>query len=264
MVPGKSVRLSRITLRGRMLCIPMDHSITDGPIKGLEEPEAMVKAVARGGATAFLAQKGVLRSLTNPPRIGIILHLSANTSFGPSPNRKVLISSVEEGLRLGADAISVHINIGNSDEPEMLVQLGRVADECDALQIPLIAMMYPRGEAIKDPSDPDVVAHVARIGAEAGADIVKTIYTGSTDSFREVVRKCPVPVVLAGGSKVDSDLSLLELADSAMNAGAMGVTFGRNVFQHQNPTAIVRALRKVVVERGSVTEGLEVLRIATS
>ncbi len=247
-----------------MLCIPMDHSITNGPIRGLEEPEVMVRAVARGGATAFLAHRGVLKALKAPPRVGMILHLSASTSFGPSPNRKVLVSSVDEGVRLGADAISVHVNIGNSDEPEMLVQLGTVADECDALQLPLIAMMYPRGEAVKDPSDTETVAHVARIGAEGGADIVKTVYTGSTDSFREVVRRCPVPVVLAGGSRVDSDRSLLEMADSAMSAGAMGVTFGRNIFQHQNPVAIVRALRKVVIERGSVDQGMEVLRDATA
>jgi fructose-bisphosphate aldolase / 2-amino-3,7-dideoxy-D-threo-hept-6-ulosonate synthase len=260
LVSGKSVRISRITHRKRMLCIPMDHSITSGPIRGLEEPELMVTAVARGGATAFLAHRGVLKALKAPPRIGMILHLSANTSFGPSPNRKVLISSVEEGVRLGVDAISVHINVGNSDEPEMLVQLGTVADECDALQLPLIAMMYPRGEAVKDPSDPETVAHIARVGAEGGADIVKTVYTGSTDTFREVVRKCPVPVVLAGGSRVESDRSLLEMADSAMDAGAMGVTFGRNVFQHKSPTAIVRALRKVVIERGSVDQGMGVLR----
>ena len=262
MVSGKTVRLSRITRRGRMLCVPMDHSITSGPFKGLEEPELTVKMIARGGATAFLAHRGVLKALKRPPRIGMILHLSASTAFGPSPNRKVLISSVEEGIRLGADAISVHVNIGSKEEPEMLVQLGTVADKCDDFQFPLIAMMYPRGEGIKEPADAETIAHVARIGAEAGADIVKTVYTGNTESFREVVRKCPAPVVLAGGSKVNSDQELLEMADSVMNAGAIGVTFGRNVFQHQNPTAIVRALRKVVVERGTVEEGMECLNLA--
>lgn len=259
MTSGKSVRLTRITRRGKMLCIPMDHSITVGPVKGLEDPELMVRFVARGGATAFLAHKGILKALRRPPRIGMILHLSASTSLGPSPNRKILIASVQEGIRLGADAISIHLNIGSKEEPEMLVQLGMAADECDSLQLPLIAMMYPRGEGIKDPPGTDTVAHVARIGAEAGADIVKTIYTGSTETFREVVRKCPVPVVLAGGARVSSDRELLELADSVMKAGAMGITFGRNVFEHQDPTAIVRALRKVVVEGGTVEGGMEVL-----
>ncbi|MDG6915991.1 MAG: class I fructose-bisphosphate aldolase family protein [Nitrososphaerota archaeon] len=259
MVSGKSFRISRIVDRGRMLCIPMDHSITNGPIRGLEEPELMVRAVAEGGATAFLAHKGVLKALKEAPPIGMILQLSASTSLGPSPNRKVLVSSVEEGVRLGADAVSVHINIGAREEPEMLGQLGMVADECDSLQIPLIAMMYPRGEGIKDPNDPDTIAHVARIGAEAGADIVKTVYTGSSETFREVVRKCPAPVVLAGGAKVDSDSALLEMARSVMKAGAMGVTFGRNVFGHSNPVGIVRALRSVVVEGQNVDGAMESL-----
>ncbi len=259
MASGKSVRLSRITARGKMLCIPMDHSMTDGPVRGLETPELMVRSVAKGGATAFLAHKGILKALAEPPGIGMILHLSASTSIGPSPNRKVLISSVMEGVRLGADAVSVHLNIGSQEEPEMLMQLGTVADECDSYQLPLIAMMYPRGEGIRGPPGTDTIAHVARIGAEAGADIVKTVYTGSAETFREVVEKCPVPVVLAGGARVNSDRGLLELADSVMQAGAMGVTFGRNVFQHENPTAMVRALRKVVIDGGKVDEGMEVL-----
>ncbi|MDV3244069.1 MAG: 2-amino-3,7-dideoxy-D-threo-hept-6-ulosonate synthase [Nitrososphaerales archaeon] len=260
MVSGKQVRLTRITSRGKMLCIPMDHSLTMGPVKGLERPEFTISQVARGGATAFLAHKGVIKSLRKPAKIGMILHLSASTSIGPAPNRKVLIASVEEGVRLGADAISIHVNIGCKEEPEMLQQLGSVADECDNLQMPFIAMMYPRGEGIKDPPEPDVVAHVARIGAEGGADIVKTVYTGSTETFREVVAKCPVPVVLAGGPKVGSDAELLRIASSVIEAGAMGVTFGRNVFQHSDPQAIVTALRRVVVQGERVEEAMGALR----
>lgn len=261
-VSGKSIRLTRITEREKMLCIPMDHSMTDGPVKGLEDPELMIRAVAKGGATAFLAHKGILKALESPPKIGMILHLSASTSLGPSPHGKVLVATVREGVRLGADAVSVHVNIGSKEEPEMLQQLGRVADECDSWQLPLIAMMYPRGEGIKQPPVTDTVAHVARIGAEAGADIVKTVYTGSAETFGEVVKRCPVPVVLAGGTRVNSDQGLLELAESVMKAGAMGITFGRNVFQHQNPTGIVKALRTIVIEGGRVEDAMEVLSAA--
>lgn len=262
MVFGKAVRLNRITENGRMLCIPMDHSFTIGPVTGLEEPEAMIGRVAKGGATAFLVHKGVIKSLSRPSPIGMIMHVSASTSLSSSPNRKMLNSTVVEGLRLGADAISVHINMGSKEEPEMLEQLGMVADECDEYQVPFVAMMYPRGENIKDPADPVVVAHVARVGAESGADIVKTVYTGDPESFREVVRKCPVPVVLAGGAKVDTDAEILKLADDVMRAGAMGVTFGRNVFQHKDPTLIVRALRRVVIERTTMEEAMEVMTAA--
>ncbi|MEM4297474.1 MAG: 2-amino-3,7-dideoxy-D-threo-hept-6-ulosonate synthase, partial [Nitrososphaerota archaeon] len=183
MMLGKQLRLSRLTSKGRMLCIPMDHGVSIGPVKGLDTIYETIKKVQEGGATAILAHKGILRSLPSPPNIGLILHLSASTNLGPSPNRKMLISGVQEAIRLGADAVSMHINIGCADEPEMLSDLGFVADECDEWGIPLIAMMYPRGENIKDPHDPATVAHVARVGAELGADVVKTVYTGSPESF---------------------------------------------------------------------------------
>jgi fructose-bisphosphate aldolase / 2-amino-3,7-dideoxy-D-threo-hept-6-ulosonate synthase len=259
LVSGKQVRLGRVMKNGRMLCIPMDHSFTIGPVAGLENPEEAITKVAKGGATAFLVHRGIIKALQRPAGIGMIMHISASTKLSPSPNRKVLCSSVLEGVRLGADAISIHVNMGSKDEPEMLEQLGTVADQCDEYQLPFIAMMYPRGENIKDPLDPEVVAHVARVGAEGGADLVKTVYTGDTESFREVVRKCPVPVVLAGGAKVDTDSAILKLADDVMEAGAAGVTFGRNVFQHRDPTLIVKALKRVVIDRTSVAEALEVM-----
>ncbi|MGA2198367.1 MAG: 2-amino-3,7-dideoxy-D-threo-hept-6-ulosonate synthase [Nitrososphaerales archaeon] len=264
MVSGKDVRLSRITRKGRMLCIPMDHSLTIGPIAGLENPEETIGQIARGGATAFLAQKGIIKSLRKPVPIGMIIQLSASTTLGMTPNRKVLIAGVPESVRLGVDAVSIHVNIGGKEEPEMLQQLGMIADECDSCSVPFIAMMYPRGENIKDPSDPEVVAHVARIGAEAGADIVKTVYTGSPETFREVVRKCPVPVVLAGGSKAKSDEALLRMTKDVMEAGAMGVTYGRNVFQHRSPLLITKALKRIVIDRASVDEAMEVFKTGLS
>ena len=244
MVTGKDVRLSRIMKNGRMLCIPMDHSLTVGPIEGLEDPERTIIQVAKGGATAFLVQKGIIKSLSKPVPIGMIIQLSASTTLGMAPNRKILISSVEESIRLGVDAISLQVNIGGKEEPEMLQQLGAVADACDEYQIPFIAMMYPRGENIKDPSDPVVVAHVARIRAEAGADVVKTVYTGTSESFREVVRKCPVPC--GPGRRGEGGVRPGAAEDDQRRDEGrqrVGVTYGRNVFQHKSPGLIVRALR---------------------
>ncbi|MFH7836545.1 MAG: fructose-bisphosphate aldolase, partial [Candidatus Aenigmatarchaeota archaeon] len=148
---------------------------------------------------------------------------------------------------------------GCDEEHEMISSLGELADECDKWDIPLIAMMYPRGQRIKNEFDPEIVAHVARIGAELGADIVKTVYTGSSESFRKVVNSCPVPIVIAGGPKVENDKQVLEMAKGAMDAGAIGVTFGRNVFQHENPKAIVKALASIVFRKNNVEEALEVL-----
>ncbi|MHA1237865.1 MAG: 2-amino-3,7-dideoxy-D-threo-hept-6-ulosonate synthase [Candidatus Odinarchaeia archaeon] len=257
---GKQVRLRRILQNGKAVIIPMDHGVSSGPIPGVKKIEETIRKLEKGGATAILTHKGIMRSLTKVPKTGLIVHFSASTSLGPDPNWKVLVGSVEEAIRIGADAVSVHVNIGCEKEPEMLVKLGMIAEACDEWQIPLLAMMYPRGKNVRDQFDPKVVAHVARVGAELGADIIKTNYTGSVETFKEVVEGCPVPVVIAGGPKVDSDLEVLKMVRGAMDAGAIGVSMGRNVFQHENVEAITRALRKIIVGNKSVEEAAKELR----
>ncbi len=259
MVSGKEVRFSRITEEGKMVCVPMDHGLSSGPIEGLIDTESAIRKVEEGGATAVIIHKGIIKALKRPPRMGLIMHVSGSTGLGTTPNWKVGVGSVEEALLLGADGVSVHVNIGGDNEQEMLAEMGYVADECDRWGMPLLAMMYPRGRNIKDPFAPEVVAYVTRIGAELGADIVKTTYTGDTDSFREVVRACSVPVVIAGGPKAETDRMVLEMVAGAMEAGAIGVTFGRNVFQHRNPTAMTRALSVIIKKGVSVEEALEEL-----
>ena len=239
-----------------MLCIPMDHGISNGPIPGLENIHSVIYQCEKAGLTCVLVNKGIIKTLPRAIDIGLIVHLSGSTSIGPAPNRKVLMGTVEEALRLGADAVSVHINIGAKEEPEMLYNLGMISDECDEWNIPLIAMMYPRGETIKNQYDPEIVAHTARIGAEAGADIVKSVYTGEVNSFRKVVKSCPVPIVIAGGPKAKTDKDIVEMCFGAMEAGAKGVTFGRNIFQHRNPPAIIHALSNIILGGKSPKEVL--------
>ena len=256
MAIGRQIRLSRILKDGKMLCIPMDHGITNGPIPGLGDVYEFIYRCENSGVTSVIINKGIIKSLPRPAKVGIIAHLSASTSLGLSPNKKVQMGGVEDAIRLGADGISVHINIGAKEEPEMLQKLGIISDKCNEWNIPLIAMMYPRGENIKNPYDVEIVAHVARIGAEAGADIVKTVYTGDKDSFKKVVRTCPVPVVIAGGPKATTDEDILEMCDGAMQAGAIGVTFGRNIFQHKNPPKILNALSRIIFKGEKPREAL--------
>jgi fructose-bisphosphate aldolase/2-amino-3,7-dideoxy-D-threo-hept-6-ulosonate synthase len=256
MVFGRDIRLNRILKDGKMLCIPMDHGISNGPIQGLEDIHTLIYKCQNAGLTCVLVNKGIIRSLPTSTSIGLIVHLSGSTSLGPAPNRKMLMGSVEEAIRLGADAVSVHINIGAKEEPEMLYKLGLISDKCDEWSMPLVAMMYPRGENIKNQYDPETVAHTARIGAEAGADIVKSVYTGDSSSFKRVIKSCPVPVVIAGGPKANTDKEIVHMCYGAMEAGAIGVTFGRNIFQHKNPPAIVHALRRVILDGESPSEAL--------
>jgi fructose-bisphosphate aldolase/2-amino-3,7-dideoxy-D-threo-hept-6-ulosonate synthase len=261
MVWGKRVRLSRIMESGRMVCVPMDHGVSSGPLKGIDKIQETIRRLESAGVTAILVHKGIIKSLDEPPRTGLIMHASASTSLSASPNWKVRVASVEESIRLGADAVSVHINVGNKYEQDMLRKLGAIADECDAWGVPLIAMMYPRGENIKDPNDPQVIAHVARIGAELGADIIKVpMPSFNPDDVRVITESCPAPVVAAGGPKMDDDRKVLELAKAVVEAGGAGVTFGRNIFQHERPDVIARALRAVVIDGRSVEDAMKMLR----
>ncbi len=246
MVTGLQIRMGRIMRDGKMLCIPMDHGVSDGPIEGLADPHSAIYGCDGSGITSVIINKGILRTMPRPAGAGVLVHFSSSTSLSMSPNRKMLTGSVAEALRLGADGVSIHINIGGKEEPEMLEQLGRVARECHEWSVPLLAMMYPRGENIRDPHDPGVVAHVARIGAECGADIVKTLYTGDPDSFAGIIKSTPVPVVIAGGPKAGTDMDVLQMTEDAMGAGASGVTYGRNVFAHRNPPWMVGALAGII------------------
>jgi len=166
---------------------------------------------------------------------------------------------VEEAIKMGADAVSVHVNIGNGHDNEMLTDLGRMAHSAAEWGMPLLAMIYPRGENVKNEYDAQAVKHAARRGAELGADVVKVSYTGSVESFREVVNGCHVPVIIAGGPKMGSDREILTMVRGAMDAGAAGTSIGRNVFQHENPSKIVSALSAIVHGNASVDEAMDVL-----
>jgi fructose-bisphosphate aldolase/2-amino-3,7-dideoxy-D-threo-hept-6-ulosonate synthase len=247
---GKKIRLERIIDRKseHTVIVPMDHGVTVGPIKGLEDLPKAVDDVAKGGADAVLMHKGMIQygHRGYGADIGLIIHLSAGTSLGPDPHNKVLVCTVKEAVRLGADAVSIHINVGAENESQMLRDLGLVAKECLEYGMPLLAMMYPRGKDIKSEHDAKYVKHAARVGAELGADIIKTVYTGDKKTFMEVVEGCPAPIVIAGGPKIDSEASLLQMIEDAMGCGAAGVSIGRNVFQADDRMGLTKRICEIV------------------
>ena len=255
---GKSIRIERIMDRktGNCVIVPMDHGISAGPIEGLIDMKKTVDDVANGGATAVVMHKGLIRysHRTSGHDIGLILHLSASTDIGVNKNSKVLVATVEEALKVGADAVSVHINVGAETEPEMLADLGQVAKECNEWGMPLLVMAYPRGPTIKNSYDPAAVAHAARVATELGADIVKCSYTGDIDSFRDIVRGTLAPVVIAGGPKMNSDDDILQMVYDSIQAGGHGVSIGRNVFQHRNVEGMTRAISDIVLRGYTVEE----------
>ena len=260
---GKKIRLERIINREtkRSIIVPMDHGLTLGPIKGIEkELGDAVNKVALGGADAVLGHIGIplYAHRGYGPDIGLILHLSGSTSISPDSNYKVLVNTVLEAVKLGADGVSIHINIGTKSDPEMLEILGKVSRECRDLGMPLIAMMYPRGENIENEQDVGVVKIAARVAAELGADIVKTNWTGDPDSFKEVVDGCMAPVIIAGGERAGIR-DILEITKQSIEVGGAGVAYGRNAFQADDPTKFVRALYLIVHKNYDVDETIKEL-----
>lgn len=264
MMIGKKIRLERIINRhtGRTVIAPMDHGVSNGPMRGIIDIDKTVESISQGGADAILMHKGIVEQGHRGygKDIGLIVHLSASTSLAPNPNNKVIVTSVEKAIQLGADAVSVHVNLGSETESEMLQELGEISETCSYWGIPLLAMMYPRGQKVENEHDVELVKHAARVGSELGVDIVKTNYTGDPDSFKEVVEGALVPVVIAGGPKVDTDEELLQMVKDSIEVGGAGVAFGRNLFQAENPGKITKAISEVVHNDLEVNEALKFLK----
>jgi predicted phospho-2-dehydro-3-deoxyheptonate aldolase len=263
MLIGKRIRMERIMNRNtqRTVIIPMDHGVTAGPIAGLINMAETIDKVAQGGANAVVIHNGLVGQghRRYGRDIGLIVHLSGSTSVSEDPNAKVLVCSVEKAIRLGADAVSIHVNLGAKTEGQMLSDFGTVAQDATSWGMPLLAMVYPRGKNIKGEKDVEMVKLAARVGAELGADIVKVPYTGSAETFSEVVKGCPVPVVIAGGSKL-SDEETLEMIEGATKAGAAGLSMGRNAFQHEHPERLVAAACAIVHEGATAKQAEKLLK----
>ncbi len=263
MLIGKKIRMERIINRKtqKTVIIPLDHGVTAGPIPGLINLAETIDKVSQGGANAVVIHNGLVgqghRHYGHD--IGLIVHLSGATSVSEDPNAKVLVCSVEKAIRLGADAVSIHINLGARTEGDMLKDFGTVSEDALNWGIPLLAMIYPRGKNIKNEKDLEMVKLAARVGAELGADLVKVPYTGSPETFREVVEGCPVPVVIAGGSKLN-DQETLEMIEGAIKAGAGGLSMGRNAFQHEHPERLVAAACAIVHDGATAREAIKLLK----
>lgn len=253
---GVNARLERIGTDGKILNVPMDHGITIGATDGLRDIESTIDAVTSAGADSVLTQKGLAdRVHPNKNGKGYIVHLNASTTVGPDANDKRLTGTVEEAVRVGADAVSLHLNVGSNHEPRQIEQLAEVTRSAAELGMPVLAMTYARGPNV-DESDPERLAHAVRLGEEAGADVVKTAYSGDEESYRDVVTATDLPVIMAGGSP-ESDETMLRNVRGAMNAGAVGVSMGRSVFQHEDSRAMTAAVSAVVHDDCDVASAME-------
>jgi 2-amino-4,5-dihydroxy-6-oxo-7-(phosphooxy)heptanoate synthase len=261
---GKSLRLARLSRPGdgRFLFIPLDHSVSDGPIASVAGFTKLVEDVAFGGADGIVVHKGRARMIPASilKQCALVVHLSASTAHSPDTDAKVLVGDVEEAVRLGADAVSVHVNIGSDTEPAQLADLGAVASACERYGIPLMAMVYPRGPRVNDPTEPALLAHVVNIAADLGADLVKTVLATPAERMAEVVASSPLPIIVAGGTGTKQ--TLFEFAASVLAAGCRGMAVGRRVFTSPLPRQTVQKLSNLIHDRQLVTKAMSQPRMA--
>ncbi|MGL4722748.1 MAG: 2-amino-3,7-dideoxy-D-threo-hept-6-ulosonate synthase [Desulfovibrionaceae bacterium] len=252
---GKQLRMKRLFSFSskKSILLPLDHGVSLGPIKGLENVYTCVaRFAATGNINAVIGHRRVLHALAQEsvPIIGGILHISGSTSFS-QPNNKAIVASVEDALCLGADAISIHINLGEEYEYAMLTALGKLLQEASRYSLPVVAMVYVRKENETSFREEDII-HSARVVDDMGVDIIKVPYTGSIESFSQVVQSCCAPVIIAGGA-LNTPESTLEAIYSSIQAGGRGISIGRNIFGAEYPEVLLEVIH-TVVHRGLFLE----------
>lgn len=242
---GKEIRKRRITREEKMLCVPLDHGISIKNIGNLSQFVEVTQAIINGGATAIIVHKGMVKYLPPLKYCGLIIHLSASTE-NFNEVRKSVVCEVQEAVKLGADAVSVHVNLGNQYEQEMLRDLARISGECEQYGLPLLAMMYVRNNQNVEISSPETIKHAVRIATELGADFVKVPWLWKMEDLKAIVSDSLIPIVPAGGAYNNNVNQFFANTEELMSCGVGGVSFGRNVFMNKDPENVINRLSQII------------------
>ncbi len=248
---GMQNRLGRLIKEdGHCFFLPIDHGYFQGPTSKLEKPGRTIKPLI-AYADGLFVTRGVLRAAVDPKNCPpIILRVSGGTSIiGKDLAHEAITTSVEEVIRLNAAAVGMSVFVGSEYEYDSLVNLGKLVNECQTYGIPVMAVTAVGKELEK--RDARYLSLCCRIAAEFGATIVKTYWC---EDFDRVVQGCPVPVVMAGGPKCETEREVFDFVYDGMQKGAIGLNLGRNVWQHPHPVAMMKALRAIVHEKVSAKE----------
>lgn len=256
---GKAIRVARLRnpTSGRILTVAVDHAPSYGVLPGIEEICPVVDRVAVAGPDAMVMMKGTAKGCFAPHAGRVALILKCSTISPHHPEFDVCASRVEEALRLGADAIAMALTVGSASQAQLLSSLGALVREAETVGLPVIVHSYPCGELVPPDERYSVkqVGYAARLVMELGVDIVKTFYTGSAETFAQVVKMAsPALVVAAGGPRLETDEDVLHMAYEVVQAGAAGVTFGRNIWQGDDVAGMIGALKHIVHTDGTVAE----------
>lgn len=260
---GKEVRMNRLLSKddGYYLGITIDHAMARGVLKGLDTIEDTLSKLVAGGPDAITMHKGIAEKCFSKYAGKIPLVAKCSTFSPYQPDLDTVVTDVEEAVRLGADAVSIGCMVCGDTQPVQLAAMGKIAKDAASFGMPLIAHIYPRGNQISKDSfyKEEYISYAARVGAELGVDIVKTSYTGDPESFAKVVQACPAKLVAAGGDPGKDIASYFQMTHDVLDAGAIGVTYGRFVFQYRDPVSLIKAIASIVHGKASVKEALELL-----
>jgi len=243
---GMKNRLARlIQSDGKALFLPVDHGYFQGPTHMLEKPGETIKPLIPY-ADAVMLTRGVLRNCVDPaiPKPIILRVSGAATVVGEDLANENLVTSIQEILRLNAMAVSMSVFVGSKYERESLSNLAKLVDTCEDYGVPVMAVTAVGRELEKRKAR--FLALCCRVAAEIGARVVKTYYCA--ENFEKVVDGCPVPVVMAGGPKVDTQREVFDFVYDGIQKGAIGVNLGRNIWQTEHPVAVIRAIRAIIHE----------------
>jgi DhnA family fructose-bisphosphate aldolase class Ia len=258
----KEFRLRRLFgADGRTVIIAFDHASFMGDLPGLENPGALLDELCSSGVDAVLTTMGVARAYCGRfGRLGLILRADGGSSVrSPTTGAIQLLFSVEDAVRLGADAVICMGMIGFPEEPSSLRNLATLCAQSAEWSLPVMAEMLVNGQDGKD-ATPEDVGFAMRIGVELGADLIKAPFSSPIERYRSALASCYRPAVVLGGAKVDEEARLLETVQMALEAGAAGVAIGRNVWQHPDPAGMCRALAALVHGGASVGSALTEIR----
>lgn len=250
---GKRVRLSRILKDGKGVVFAFDHGFEHGPSDFAPErsnPRKVVELAVESGVDALMLTRGVAQATADiwAGRVPVIVKLTGKTSLRPPDMQmqQYRIGFVEDAVAMGADGVAATVYWGAPGEDAMAEEFAAIVSESERFGLPVMILAYPRGPSIIERHDEYIVKYASRASVEIGADIIKTHYTGSTESFRRVVESVPVPVLMSGGAKTEDPKEFLRTVKSVMDAGGAGVVVGRNVFQSQDFVGTARAILEVV------------------
>ncbi len=247
---------------GKALIAAMDHAGVFGMMEGLEKPGEVIRKISAGGADAILTTYGVVtRFAEEIGNMGIVLRVDGGGStLAQEHGPMQLLYDVYDALRVGADAVGCMGMPGSKYESETLPYLSDLIAQCAEWNVPVMAEMLPGG--FENPAEmwtPENIGHTCRIGAEMGADFIKTTYSGDVESFRAICEQVYVPIVVLGGSKSKDPRDLLDGIHEAMQAGASGVAVGRNIWRYPEPDKMTAAIAAIIHEGATVDAALEYL-----